>query len=362
MHHPLRIALVLLFCSALPDAVALEVGVVEHHQVHGESLENNVTGEETHRNVAIYLPPGYAESPGHRYPVVYLLHGILDTEVVWTRAWYEPDDPFGTVARLMDRGIAAGRLQPMIVVMPDMRTVGGGSFYVDSAATGSWETFTVRDLVDWVDGRYRTLDDRESRGIAGHSMGGYGAIVMGMKYPELYSVVYGMNPALLGWAADVSTENPAFRSVLDHSDYSTMDEFYEPALITVAQAFSPNPERAPFFADLPFKVEGDSLVPDEPAFSKWEARFPANMAEQYKDNLKQLAGLRFDSGYEDQFTHIPIASREFSQRLTELEVPHIFEEYNGDHRNRLWGRTGRLYTEILPWFSLLLAGDAGGKH
>jgi S-formylglutathione hydrolase FrmB len=362
MQHPSRIALVLLLCWALPDAVAEEVGIVEHHQVHGESLENNVTGEETRRNVAVYLPPGYAASPASRYPVVYLLHGIMDTEVVWTRAWYDADDPWGTVARLMDRGIAAGRLQPMIVVMPDMRTRAGGSFYVDSAVTGNWETFAVRDLVDWVDQRYRTLDDAASRGIVGHSMGGYGALVLGMKYPDRFSVVYGMNPAALDWAADLSTENPAFRSILDRSDYSEFDGFYEPALIIIAQAFSPNPERPPFFVDLPYRLDGDTLERNEPGFAKWEARFPMNMAERYTDNLKQLTGLRFDSGYEDEFTHIPITSRRFSQRLTELGVPHIFEEYNGDHRNRLWGRTGRLYTEVLPWFSLLLAGEAGGKN
>ena len=361
MNQVSRIALVLLLCWALPDAVALEIGVVEHHEVHGESLENNVTDEDTRRNVAVYLPPDYAESTGRRYPVLYLLHGILDTEVVWTRAWYDADDPWGTVARLMDRGIAAGRLQPMIVVMPDQKTRGGGSFYVDSAATGNWETFTVRDLVDWVDRRYRTLDGAASRGVAGHSMGGYGALVLGMKYPERFSVVYAMNPAVLGWAADLSTENPAFRSLLGRNDFSELGDFYEPALICLAQAFSPNPDRPPFFADLPFRLDGDSLEPNEPAFSKWEARFPANMAGQYKDNLKQLAGLRFDSGYEDQFAHIPITSRQLSRRLTELGVSHVFEEFNGDHRNRLWGRTGRLYTEILPWFSLLLAGEDSEK-
>ena len=354
-----RIIFVLVLCWAVPHALALETGAVEHHQVHGKALENTVTDEETNRNVAVYLPPGYADS-SESYPVLYLLHGIMDTETVWTNAWYDDDDPWGTVARLMDRGIAAGTLRPMIVVMPDMRTKGGGSFYVNSSVTGNWEDYLVEELVDWVDENYRTLDDGASRGIAGHSMGGYGAIMMGMKYPERFSVIYGMNPAVMGWAADLSTENPAFRTVLDHADYSTMDRFYEPALICLAQAFSPNPDRPPFFVDLPYKVEGDDIVPDEPAFSRWEARFPAGMAGKYQDNLKRLAGLRFDSGYEDQFTHIPITSRELSKRLTELEVPHVFEEYNGDHRNRLWGRTGRLYTEILPWFSLLLEGDNGG--
>ena len=348
------IVIVFMLYGSCTGAVALEAGLVEQHQVHGVSLENNVTGEQTRRNVAVYLPPGYAAARERRYPVLYLLHGIMDTETVWTRAWYDPADPWGTVARLMDRGIASGRLAPMIVVMPDQKTRAAGSFYVDSAATGNWETFTVRDLVDWVDSRYRTLDRTASRGIAGHSMGGYGALVLGMKYPDRFSAVYAMNPAALGWAADLSTENPAFRSVIGRSDFSEMQGFYEPAVICLSQAFSPNPSRPPFFVDLPFRLDGDRLVPDEPAFSRWEARFPLNMAERYRDNLMRLAGLRFDSGYADEFTHIPITSRAFSARLTELGVPHVFEEYNGDHRNRVWGRNGRLNTEVLPWFSLLL--------
>ena len=101
---------VLLIFSSLVGAAPLQTGTVEHHEVHGAALENNVTGEETRRNVAVYLPPGYDASSEDRYPVLYLLHGIMDTEVVWTRPWYDPDDPWGTVARLMDRGIAAGRL------------------------------------------------------------------------------------------------------------------------------------------------------------------------------------------------------------------------------------------------------------
>ena len=71
----------------------------------------------------------------------------------------------------------------------------------------------------------------------------------------------------------------------------------------------------------------------------------------------RLRGLRFDSETEDEFSHIPTTSRDLSRLLTDIGVPHVFEEYNGDHRNRLWGRTGRINTEVLPWFSLLLEAD-----
>ncbi|MCA1630554.1 MAG: hypothetical protein LC774_09490, partial [Acidobacteria bacterium] len=156
--------------------------------------------------------------------------------------------------------------------------------------------------------------------------------------------------------ADVSIENPAFTKLFR---IRTLEEVYRGGIYTVgalclAQAFSPAPDRPPFYADLPFKEVGGKLVPNEPAFSKWEENFPLNMAARYRENLTKLRGFRFDTGWEDEFTHIPPTARALAHKLTELRVPFTFEEYNGDHRNRMWGRTGRLYTEVLPYFWLLL--------
>ena len=336
--------------------------------VHATTLEGTVSGEDPDRTVAVYLPPAYFTEPERLFPTLYLLHGLGDTEAEWTRAWDEPDDPWGTVARLLDRGIASGRLAEMIVVMPDQKTRAAGSFYTDSIVTGRWEELTVRELPAWVDARYRTLASAESRGIAGHSMGGYGAIMIGMKYPHVFGVVYGMNPSTLGWGGDLGPDNPAFRTVLERSGWEELESFYERGVIAISQAYSPNPAEPPFLVDFPFRVDDrGELVPAEPAHSKWEEHFPIYIADRYRDNLLSLHGLRFDSGYDDEFTHIPVTARELSRVLTELEVPHVFEEYNGDHRNRMWGRTGRLYTEVLPWFSLLLepaavteSGDPAG--
>jgi hypothetical protein len=193
-------------------------------------------------------------------------------------------------------------------------------------------------------------------------MGGYGAIKLGMKYPDVYSVVYGLNPAVLGWGRDLTIENPSFAYVLKEN-VKTPEEalkggLYSLGIIVVAQAFSPNPARPPLYVDLPFTLVNGKLRPSEPAFSKWQENFPTNMVEKYASNLSKLRGLRFDSGYEDEFTHIPPTSRALSSVLTAHGIEHVFEEYNGDHRNRLWGRTGRLATEVLPYFWLLLDSQA----
>jgi len=261
----------------------------------------------------------------------------------------------------MDKGIAEGRLGEMIVVMPDEKTNWFGSFYVNSAVTGRWEDFTAAELVKYIDTKYRTLGRPENRGILGHSMGGYGAITLGMKHPDVFSVVYGMNPALIDWGGDLTIASPSFAFVLKAKSFDEVlqsKELYNIGVITIAQAFSPNANRPPFYADLPFKMDAGQIVPDERAYSKWREFSPIRMVDKYQGNLRKLRGLRFDSGYEDEFKFIPVNCRLLSSELTNHGIEHIFEEYNGDHRNRMWGRRGRLYAEILPFFWDLIRPDA----
>lgn len=351
-------AIVLAFVSV--TITPAQEGRVVREKVHGVSLEKTLTGESADRNVSVYLPPSYDSSPNRRFPVVYLLHGIMDTDEAWIKPW-KKDDPWQTLQGVMNRGVAEKRFGEMIIVMPDERTNWGGSFYTNSTVTGNWEDFTVKELVNYIDGKYRTLARPSSRGIAGHSMGGYGAIKLGMKHPDVYSVVYGINPAVLGWGRDLTIENPSFAFLLKNKVASQEDAIkgglYALGAIVVAQAFSPNPDRAPLYVDLPFALVDGKIQPAEPGFTRWQENMPLYMVEKYASNLRMLRGFRFDSGYEDEFTHIPPTARALSAALTARGIDHVFEEYNGDHRNRMMGRTGRLANEVLPYFWLLLESD-----
>ncbi len=349
----LRLGFIFLLLFFAAQSVFTQGGKIVSETLHSKSLEKTATGESPDRNVSVYLPPDYETARAKRYPVIYLLHGIGDTQETWL------DDGGGDwshIKSVMDKGIGEGRFRAMIIVMPDERTKWFGSFYVNSSATGNWEDFTVKDLVSFVDRKYRTLASAASRGVAGHSMGGYGAITLGMKHPEVFSVVYGMNPGLIGWGGDLTIETPAFKSILEAK---TFDEILQggaltAGTLTVAQAFSPNPNKPPFYADFPFAMVNGKLQPNEPAYGKWMENFPVNMVGKYKSNLQKLKGLKFDSGYDDEYRFIPINSRALSLVLTNSGINHVFEEYNGDHRNRMWGRTGRLSTEVLPYFEMLL--------
>ncbi|QQS40511.1 MAG: esterase family protein [Acidobacteriota bacterium] len=347
---PVFAALVLLL--GLSVLVQAQTGSIVNEVVRGKSLENTVTKENPDRNVAVYLPPSYAESSDRRYPVLYLLHGIGDTEKTWLRAWFPGNEGFDTIPSLMDSGIKEHAFGEYIVVMPDGRTNWFGSFYVNSSVTGNWDDFFSKELVAFIDSKYRTIADADHRAVAGHSMGGYGALSLGMRHPDVFGTVYAMNPAVMDWGGDLTIATPSFANVVKaktREELMSTGNLYDVGLVTVGQAFSPNPDNPPFYCDLPFRLEEGKMVPNEPAFTKWAERSPIKMVREFRSNLRKLEGLKFDSGYDDEFRFIPVNARRLSSELTNNGIGHFFEEYNGDHRNRVWGRHGRLFTEVMPF-------------
>lgn len=343
-------------CSAVLALIATPLAIgggrLVDVTVSGPSLENNLLGIESERAVQVYLPPSYDRDPQRRYPTVYVLHGILDPHTVWTRFWEEEYPDFGTLQALMDAGIEERGFQEMILVIPDSDKV---CHYTNSEVRGDWERFIAEDLIMFVDARYRTVDDASARGIAGHSMGGHGAIKLAMHHPDRFGVVYALNPSVLGWGGDLSPENLAIESISTIKELADLDDanFYVQALVGIGHCLAPNPD-VPLLTDLPFGTVDGRLASIQPGFDRWESQMPINMVSGHVENLKRLRGLRFDSAFIDEFSHIPVTSQEFSRVLTEHRIEHTFEMYNGDHRNRLWGRGGRLYTELLPYFSDLL--------
>jgi len=337
------------------------IGKLVEIKVPAPSLKNNLLGEPNELTVSVYLPPSYAAAPMRRYPTLYLLHGFLGNDKSWTLNGYQGMN----LASVMDGHIREGKLRELIVVIPNSRSNYGGAFYINSKVTGNWEDYIYRDLVQYVDEKYRTIPTAESRGIAGHSMGGYGALVLGMKHPEVFSVVYALSPCCTALEGDMSATNPVWQKVLRLTSKEQLklrpqafDEFYTIALVALAAAFSPNPERAPFYVDFPFKeaqVEASTvgLEKNQAAYESWRARMPLYMIDEHQKNLKKLRGIFIDYGEKEQFSHIVIGGREISKSLAERSIPHVFEVYaGGDHSNKIRERFER---RLLPFFSERLA-------
>ena len=178
---------------ASSPSVALK-GTLERAKVHGRALEGNLMGESAEPEVSIYLPPSYAADRSRRYPVVYLLHGYTGTDLGY----------FGPTGRqlpvIAERVFASGAAKEMILVMPNCMNAYGGCMYSNSVTAGNWEGYVAEDLVAYLDGHYRTIPTRPSRGLAGHSMGGYGTLRIAMKRPDVFSALYALSSCCLNEA------------------------------------------------------------------------------------------------------------------------------------------------------------------
>ena len=156
------------------------------------SVPSSALGRDLAYNV--YLPSGYAES-GLRYPTVYLLHGYGGGYHEWRKG--------GRIEETLDRLIEAGEIAPLIAVMPEA----GKSWYVDSArfgGPGDYESAILADLIPAIDRMYPTRAEGRHRAIGGLSMGGHGALRLAFLYPETFSAVAALSPAI--WMPDGMSE------------------------------------------------------------------------------------------------------------------------------------------------------------
>jgi S-formylglutathione hydrolase len=310
-------------------------GTVETIRVHGKSLEGNLEGDSADRDVFVYLPPSYATEKTRRYPVVYFLHGYsVKAELYWKTM---------TVPATADKLMGDGALHEMILVHPDAYTLYSGSMYSNSPTTGDWETFITRDLVEYIDSHYRTVANRDSRGLAGHSMGGYGTLRIGMKYPQIYSSIYAMSSCCL--MNDPGAIRPPASGQNADKQAKAQDgkgpALFAKVLSAEAAAWSPNPRNPPSFFDLP--TEDGKVRPAIAA--KWIANSPLAMLDQYVTNLKQYRAIQMDVGLQDGLL---ATNQEMDASLTQIGIPHKFETYEGDHTNKV---KERFEMSVLPFFS-----------
>jgi len=332
MSKSLLIATIIFHACCLGTASAQSGGTVELIKVPSPALEGNLQGNPTDRDVVVYLPPSYGSDSDRHYPVVYQLHGWLPSAQVWS----------GMIGLKegADSAFLGDDAREMIVVLPDALTIFEGSMYSTSITTGDFEGFVVRDLVDYIDSHYRTIPARASRGLSGHSMGGYGTLRLAMKYPERYSSVYAMSSCCLAPydANDASNAAAAEITTLEEADAAPV---FTKVPLSLAAAWSPNPNNPPLYFDFPLK-EGDvqPLV-----ISKWNANVPLAMIDQYIPNLRQYEAIGLEVGLQDGLVG---SNRQLDQVLTDYGIDHSFTTYEGDHTNRV---AERFEGAVLPFFS-----------
>jgi enterochelin esterase-like enzyme len=311
---------------------------LEHIKVHGFALEGNLEGDAVDRNVLVFLPPSYFTEKRRRYPVLYALHGYSIGAEQWAGEIHVPQTIEGAFAQ---------GAREMIVVLPDSKTLHNGSMYSSSVTTGDFERFIAHDVVAYIDAHYRTIPERTSRGLVGHSMGGYGASRIGMKHPDVFGSLYIMSPCCLSPRANANPANDkAVEAAKTPADSAGLS-FFARAQLASAAAWSPDPKNPPLYLDLPTK-DG---VPQPEVIAKWTANAPLAFVDQYIDNLRQYSAIAMDVGDQDG---LRVDAAKLHDILDRYGIPNGFEIYHGTHTSAV---ADRIQNHVMPFFSKNLCAD-----
>ena len=324
---------------------------IQEELFESESLMGNPAGDPHCRRVPVLVPRKLGG--GQRFPVIFVLAGFSGSG----RSYLNFHGWTPSLPERIDRLRGEGVIGDLIAVFPDGFTRYGGSQYINSSGTGRYEDMIVKDLVGWTDSRYPTLANARHRGILGKSSGGYGALVIGMRHPGVFSAVVCHSgdmyfeycyrndfPRLLR-LLDKHGGIDGFLTAFFDAPKKTSDMILGINLVAMAAAYSPNPER-PGGVDLPFDAATGEIV--QGVWSRWLAQDPVHLCEGHADALRSLRLLYLDCGRLDQF-HLQYGLRIFLKRLEALGVPFVAEEFDDDHSD-----TSYRYERSIPrvWESI----------
>lgn len=309
---------------------------IEQPVLESRVLQGNPLGDPHTRPVTVFLPAGHDDVPNARYPTIYLLssHGNTGQALMNWRAWE------GTIKEQIDALIDSGQMAPAIIVLPDMWTRFGGSQYINSAGIGRYEDYLLDEIIPLIDTNYRTMPDRDHRGILGRSSGGFGAITQAMRHPEIFGA-FACHSGDLYW--EYTCLPPLSRMHQQLTKFGGLDAFIRdiPAIrpkasafwdliMTVcwSAAFGDNPA-APHGFDLP--IDPDTGALNNEVWARWLEHDPIRALDHHADALRQMKLAFIDAGQYDEY-QLQVGARLLHHKLDSLGISHIYEEYPDGHR------------------------------
>jgi enterochelin esterase-like enzyme len=333
----------LLLLSA--PAQAQSRGRMVTDSVYAAGLAHNVVGDSPTRRLLVYLPPSYATSATRRYPVLYLLHGATSTPEEFVDGTYQGFN----LALAMDSLIAARAVPEYIVVMPHADNALGAGFYANSPATGNWQDFVVRDLVQHVEARYRTKATRAGRALVGHSMGGFGALAIGFTFPRRFGLVYAVSPCCLAFVDRLAPTSPAWTSLAGITRWQDAEPRTR-LVLGMAAALDGRPGNARLFDALPYRVAGTAVVPDSAVQSRWLRRMPPALASDMVRRGDRAPVLYMEAGSDE--TGLLEGVAVLRARLDQLHVRYRDTTFTGGHVDRVRDRfTQAVLPTVGRWFT-----------
>lgn len=304
-------------------------GTVRFLKHESSVLRGNPLGDRHVRDLIVYLPPDY-EAGDAEYPTVYCLTGFTGRGRMLLN-----DNAFSpNLAERMDKLITAGLIKPMIVVMPDCFTYYGGSQYINSTATGNYEDYLTEEIVPFVDENFRTIRVAGSRAVMGKSSGGYGALIMGMRHPDIFGLICSTSGDAYFEYCYPNDFAKAFRIIKGDAN-EFMQRFWSSekkgkddhaALNTIGMSACYSPKGTEF--DLPFDPLSGELRQD--VWHRWLEHDPVRLVEKHVENLKSLKLLFIDAGTRDEF-NLDVGAKILSKKLREFGIDHLHEQFDDGH-------------------------------
>jgi S-formylglutathione hydrolase FrmB len=333
-------------------------GRLDELEIESEALRGNALGDPNARPLWVYTPPGYDDEPERRYPCVYVIQGLTGQLDMWrNREPFRPNYPEN-----VDSLFASSEVPPTLVAFVDAWTSLGGSQFLNSPGTGRYQDYLCDEIVAFVDDRYRTIPDRDHRGIQGKSSGGYGALVTPMLRPDVFS-------ALASHAGDSLFEScylPEFREAVRalRKDYEgSFDRFWDD--FRSRPAFSKKEDdvlldvwcmAACYSTDddgtvrLPFDVSTGMMVDD--VWQRWLDKDPVRMIPRHSDELRSMRAIWVDAGTRDEW-FLDNGAVAVSRELEAIGVDHTLELFDAGHMG-----IGYRYPRSLAFLSTALSSPA----
>ncbi|MFO1388260.1 alpha/beta hydrolase [Cellvibrio sp.] len=338
--------------SSSSTSSALAQSTYKVIKIPAPSLSSNIINETAQRDIAVYLPKEYSTSDA-LLPVVYYLPGFGDSTMI-------------NMALPNDLDLAVSSSAPMIIVIISGVNRFGGSFFVNSSVTGNWSDFVAKDVVNYVDTHYRTIPKSSGRGISGHSMGGFGALNIAMRNPDVFGAVFSISPGLVGAKGIEDTQifdstshiksfitiiDP-FKNVNDSAALNALDSYSQSFDIgfDIAYGMAFAPAKTPPYFEYPYKLVNSSLVRDDVIMAKWEAGFGNihNEVAEFSANLGSLKAIGLDCGLNDEYQWILRGCDYYNTELKAAGINLAYTTHSGMHQDKI---RQRIIDVMLPFFS-----------
>jgi enterochelin esterase family protein len=310
-------------------------GRIDRHHIDSRLLRGNPLGDPHERELYVYVPPDYESSAATRYPVVVTLAGYGSTNhSLLNYDFFQP-----SAVERFDRLIRDGRMQPALLVLPDAINRWGGSQFLDSTATGPYQSHLADEIVTFVDAHYRTVPAREARAVVGRSSGGFGALRLGIDRPDVFGAI-GSHAGDSAFETSILPELPAAAIAYDRAggiagfiarfeQDRTRVSFTGLMLLAYAAAYAPSPEAGLPFCELPVDTETGELR--VAVWQRFMAHDPIERVQRDVDALRSATLVYLDAGDRDEHG-LHFGTRRLAQLLTRRGVRVHHEEFEGGHR------------------------------